>query len=115
MSEIRELQGLECKVNGVDAYVVHADRELGITIHSIGADEEVACLNRQELLYLAKQFKWRGANRAYHEAFTKIVSDIRNGAVINNIAIIPVGTKGDIEWFQCPVGSTKARMRCAYK
>jgi hypothetical protein len=82
-TEMKEMRGVECKFEGKDCYVVHADREIGITLHYIDDDTQAACLNKKEILLNAKRYKSRFINRVYHELFSKIIDDINNGEIFS--------------------------------
>jgi len=81
-TEMLYLRGVECTVPsyGEDqsGYVVHADREKGITIHSLETDSPIFCLNKEHM----SQMRCKDKNRIYHECFTEIVKDVEKGEKI---------------------------------
>ena len=81
MSEMKEFRGMDCKVVGIDSYVVHADRDIGITIHTYEYDEEIFCINKEEMLKDCKRLKKRGGNRLYHELFSRTIERIKEGNI----------------------------------
>lgn len=88
MPEMTEYCGKEVTVDGIPGcYVVHVDREVGITIHD-GDDKPILCLNNAQLFAGTKHIKGlRGLLRAYHEAFSHIVRQIDLGIMDTNTSI----------------------------
>lgn len=75
---IRRLLGKEFKVGRRKAFVVGADREIGISGKYKTTQEECLCLNKKIVL----EAEWiKYPNRAYHLAFTYLVNLIDNGKV----------------------------------
>jgi hypothetical protein len=109
MSEIKELIGKEIVSDeGVECYVVHADREIGITIHEMVDDTEVFCLNKKEFLALPI----RNANRLYHEVFTIMIKMIEEGG-IRNVRVFH--TEIDGKCLVTPTTGISIGFACAYK
>ena len=84
-TEMLYLRGVECIVSAgyggekdQSGYVVHADREKGITIHSLQTDLPIFCLNKETL----SQMRCKDKNRIYHTCFTEIVKAIEKGEKI---------------------------------
>lgn len=93
MSEMKEMRGVECKLEGRDCYVVHADKEVGITVHYLDNDEPAMCINKEEILYSAKYYKTKGATKNYEDIFDEIIEEINKGEIYHRMFHNPIGGK----------------------
>lgn len=83
MSEMKEFRGMDCKIgignngNYVEGYVVHVDKEIGITIYDKKTDKPVYCLNRKELLNYEKERDAFGMLELYNKVFDEALELIK--------------------------------------
>lgn len=77
MPLIRELLGCEVRYGKQVLFVALADRDKGITLKDMETEEDVICLNKEEVLAWIHR---SDRNRQYHEAFNHIVMCIKKGS-----------------------------------